>query len=244
MLDKLDGAEVRYYIKGRWIGTKKDLEKVFSANTRTITRYITRGMPEHEQSTKQLKIFDIEECIEWHGRNINKEQAKKVKKNSDNEIDKDEEKYSDEESAIIWDSLSAKQKREVTEASAYLRKTVSDANNAEEVYLTNQMKRKNLAGNLVLADDLDRSMAEQAVMHKTDKTNDEKVLPLILANRTQTEIKTILNSHNQKRLKLLGGIVSKEFNTKETLYDVIEIVLQKLNENNNPKKIKEKINEL
>lgn len=236
MLDKIDGVEVRYFINKKWVGTKKDLVKEFNCADRTITRYIKQGMPEHKQSTKEFKIFDMEECLAWKDRNINKEQSKKTKKNSNNEIEDDEENFSDEESSIIWDSLSNKQRHKIAENAAYLRKTIADADKSVSSARREQMKELEEEGLLVDANDIDKTMAEQAILHRTDKTNDEKVLPITLENKTAQEISIILHEHNQDRLDLLDKLVNKKLICSESFYDVAEIVIKKLLKNT-PKEI-------
>lgn len=225
MINKIPGIEVRYYLKDRWIGTKQDLAKVFGLKSiRSIQRNIDSGMPEHEESSEKLRLFDIENCIQWKKRNVNLEQSKRTKKN---QADEDEEgkEFSDEEEQNIVDSLTDKQLAKIIENNAYLRKIVGDADKSVEEAARSKLKRQNEEGELVDADDLDKAMAELAVMHKTDRTNDEKILPILLEQKTSQEISALLYEHNKDRLDLLSKIIKKEFDCEETLYDIIEEVL-------------------
>jgi hypothetical protein len=92
------------------------------------------------------------------------------------------------------------------------------------------MKEKNMAGELISIEDIDKAMAEQAVLHKTDIVNSEKIFPNLLENLEKSEIVKILKDQNQQRLESLDALIKKEFKCEETLYEVIIEVLEKLKE--------------
>lgn len=236
MVDKIDGVEVRYFLNGVWIGDKKILEKAMSVSSKSITRYIKDGMPEHKLSSNKLKIFDIQKCLDW--KNISKDKTKSKATKKTIHVDIDE--LDDETAQDLEEELPVKQVKAILEKSAYLRKTVADANIAELKEQEATMKVAQLRGELVDATKLDQDMASQAVLHRTDKTNDEKVLPVILANKSQEEIQKILHDHNQARLEMLDELVNKEYKCDEGMYEIMLVVLDKLN-TLNPNEIINKI---
>jgi hypothetical protein len=123
-----------------------------------------------------------------------------------------------------------------------LREIIAKTISAEERATMDTLKRKALDGQLVEAEDLDKAMAEQAILHKTDKINDEKVLPTLLEMKSAGDIASILYEHNQERLAHFDKIINKEFTCTETLYDIIEVVLTRLSLGESPKEIVEATN--
>ena len=85
-------------------------------------------------------------------------------------------------------------------------------------------------------------MSELAVVHKTDKIHDENLLPILLENKNAGEIRSLLQEHNFERLEMLDKIVNKEFKSAETMYDIIEAVLQNLKSGTEPESIIKRIN--
>lgn len=78
-------------------------------------------------------------------------------------------------------------------------------------------------------------------MHRTDKTNDEKILPIILENKSSSEISEILHEHNQERLEMYDKAIGRHFECEESVYEVTNMAIEKIAEGTSPKDIVEAI---
>lgn len=200
--------EEKYLLDNREIVSSKYLQQIWGVTDKTIRNYVMQGMPYLiEQSSSKFKIFDLIECITWRMETINL---------SKSNVSKVQQKESESETT----------ENEVFEANR--RKIIADARKAEADASSAELKFKNLNGELISIEDIDKAMAEQAVLHKTDLLNAEKVLPIILENKSKAEIANILKGNNQKRLDELDKLIKKEFKCEETLYEIINEVINKL----------------
>ena len=209
--------------------TKKELAEALGIKLRQIANYVKDGMPIHSTGARNAQLFDIGQCKKWRLKNIDKTMAIKteLKRKSEEENDQREKEYEGDEES---------QKNDL------LRKLRADADDAELKVKLNEIKLAEAEGRLVDADDLDKAMSEQAIIHKTDKTNDEKILPILLENRSSGEIAEILHEHNQERLNGLDKLINKVFDSEETLHEVIEEVLRRLKDGVEPSTLIKRIN--
>lgn len=213
--------KIKRFIDSKEVVSKQELMTLWDTSKRSIERYIKSGMKQHKNSEKLFQIFDLQECEIWYNQNIDKTQSIKTEvKKTDIKIDTAE------------DNTSALSDME--------RKLRADANKAETEDELAKLKLAEQQGRLVQADDLDRAMSELAIIHRTDKTHDENLLPILLENKTAGEIRDILYDHNHERLQMLDKIVNKEFASDATLYDIVEVIMKKL-ETLNPDEIIERI---
>lgn len=83
------------------------------------------------------------------------------------------------------------------------------------------IKIKKELGELIDANDTDKAMAELAVTLKSHLITSEKILPLLLENKTRAEIIKVLTDHNYDILKELSYVFNVEFDCDETLIDII-----------------------
>jgi phage terminase Nu1 subunit (DNA packaging protein) len=200
--------EEKYILENREVVSSKYLQQIWGVTDKTIRNYISQGMPYLiEQSSSRFKIFDLIECITWRMETINM---------SKSNVSKVQQRESEKETT----------ESEVFEANR--KKIIADANKAEFDAKSAEIKYKNLSGELISIDDVDKAMAEQAVLHKTDLLNAEKVLPIILENKDKTEIANILRDNTQQRLDDLDKLIKREFKCEETLYEVIDEVINQL----------------
>jgi response regulator RpfG family c-di-GMP phosphodiesterase len=109
-----------------------------------------------------------------------------------------------------------------------LREIIAKTNTAEEQAKIYALKRKSLEGGLVPAGELDRAMAEQALLHKSDKLHDESTLPQLLEGKSISEIRDIMRTHHTKRLNRLDELINKQYNSKLSLHDLVEAISTKL----------------
>jgi phage terminase Nu1 subunit (DNA packaging protein) len=211
--------ENKYLHENREVVTSRYLQQIWGVTDRTIRNYIKEGMPVSDISSSKFKIFDLIECINWRMSQIDMS-----KSNVSKATQKENETESGEESV-------AKANRD---------KIIADAKKAIHEANVSEMKEKNMRDELISADDVDKAMAEQAVIHKTDIINSEKILPLILEDKSSAEITQELVGHNSERIKELNKLIKKEFDCDETLFEIIQEVIEELKKSN-PSKIIEKI---
>jgi phage terminase Nu1 subunit (DNA packaging protein) len=200
---------------------KAELAKALNIKARQISNYVKQGMPVHSVGKRNKQSFDVDICLEWQRNNINKTMSMKTKpiipKETEINIENEESKP--------------------TQLNDALRKLKAEADDAELKVKLNEIKLAEAEGRVVDANDLDKAMAEQAIMHKTDKINDENLLPILLENKSKDEIKKLLIEHNSERLKMLDALIKKEFEAPTTLYEIVEVVLQKLSKKTPPDEI-------
>lgn len=212
-------VEEKYLLNSREIVTAKYLQKLWGVSDRTIRTYVNDGMPLLKESSHRFKIFDLIECISWRMTQIDLTKSN---------VSKQQEEESEVESLASRAAI------------ANLTEQIDKAEIASEEKLIKIMKRKELEGSLISVDDVDKVSAEQAVLHKTDIMNAEKILPTILENLDKGEVAEALREHNQKRLDDLDELIQKEFDCDETLYEIVIEAINALQENN-PQEIIEKI---
>ena len=209
---------------------KKELADVLEVKIRQIGNYIKRGMPISSTGKRGVQNFETEICKNWKVKNIDKVMSTKTKlykqsKSTEIEIEIDE-KNTDEDEEVKCDLE---------------RKLKADADSAVIKVKLDNLKLAEAEGRVVDANDLDKSMSELAIVHKTDKINDENVLPILLANKTASEIKKQLQKFNTKRLEELDKLINREFKSVETLYDIVEVVLCQLKEGIEPESLIKRI---
>lgn len=239
-------AEMVFKLDGRRLVTRRDLRRIWQCEDASIKDYAKKGLPQVDlialtaegvERAKKLDpkftltlpnfaVYDLAEVNEWRDNNVD------VKKSS-NRLQKIMSKPHSQREENIDEP-----KTEPDSSAGYaVREMIAKTVQAEQQAAILTLKHEALKGSLVDAEDLDRAMAEQAIMHKTDKINDEKVLPTLLENKTASEIAEILHEHNQERLSHYDRLINKEFKQKETLYDVLEAVLLHLSKGANPSEI-------
>jgi hypothetical protein len=247
-------AEFIFRLDGRRLVSKKDLRRIWDCTEDTIKSYSRKGMPQVNISDlvaegvaraqridpkyvwvlPNFAAYDLAEVNAWRDANI----SKKLGSGAARARKLIEEPLPPEDS--ITDA--AEPTPEVAKGNYALREVIAKTLQAEEAATLARLKRQALEGSLVEADDLDKAMAEQAILHKTDKINDEKVLPTLLAGKDANEIAILLHEHNQERLTHFDRIINKEFKAPETLYNVVEAVLAKLSQGVSPDQIIKAIN--
>lgn len=209
-----------YFLDGKRLVSRRELCTLWEVTEEAIRAYHRRGFKKHDLSLRHMAIYDLEESEAWRMANVQVNGGNALmKRRAQNTSAEEHEQDIDH---ISFDE-------------ADRRKKIVDLKAA-------QVKLAEAEGRLVDADDLDKAMAEQAIMHRTDKTNDEKVLPILLENKSASDIAELLHKHNQERLSFFDQIINKEFDCKETLYDVVESVLIALSDGVTPSELVGKIN--
>lgn len=200
---------------------KTELAEALGVKIRQIGNYVKDGMPIHSVGKRNAQMFDLKACQIWRSKNIDKGMSAKTEQKK-TKISPDDETLAEEE---------------VRQRSDLSRKYTAEADSAELKVKLEGIKLAEAEGRLVDADDLDKAMSEQAIMHKTDKTNDEKILPILLENKSSGEIATLLHEHQQERLEMLDKLINKKFESTASLFDIIEQALELLSYDIEPDEI-------
>lgn len=215
-------STVVYFADNRLLVPRVFVQEDMGVTSRSIMNWEKQGLDSSPLSLPKLKLYDLKQLRQWHKDNIDQKQSARSSRGRDVELDEDAD---DEDNPFANMDLD-----KVPKVEAERRKEI-------EAVKKLMMQNDELEGRLVSVDDLDKAMAEQAAIHISDKTNDEKTLPTLLANKSQEEISNLLYKHNQDKIETLGRIVAKEFDCGETLYDVIFAVLEKFDDGVSPKEI-------
>ncbi|WP_420480200.1 hypothetical protein [Brevundimonas sp. FT23028] len=211
-----------YVENGKVYVATKFLENYFKTSTRNIGNWIKKGLPKYKLKGINSNVFILEEVLIWHANNINKTKSRAGKKR------KDEEGMNYEETIDL---------NLISYEEADRRKKILDVQLAS-------VKLKEAEGELINADELDKALYEQAIMHITKLDNDEKILPILLEMKNQDEIKKILNEHNEDHLDTLSKQIEKKFKDDPTNYDVFNEILEKRKNGIKPQELIEKLKEM
>lgn len=236
-------AELIIRLDGRRLVSRRDLRRIWDCSDVTLKKYASLGMPKvdldlvlyegfarakklnpnFEAITPNLSVYDLSIVNAWRDQNIDD--------NNGRAAEKKRKALSAPSSETLPEDLENDNPQKPTDDKNYaLREMIAKTTSAEEDAKTKTLKRQLLEGRLIPADELDKAMAEQAMLHKSDKLHDENALPAMLENKSASEIKELIYQHNLKRLSRLDELINKELDSKVALYDVIEATLVKLTE--------------
>lgn len=221
--DKTIETEEVYFIDGIPTVTISYIQKVMGVSRPTIRWWEKKGLQEDDASTPHLKLFDIDYLKRWHKENMNQEMSNRGRGKNPNIDDAYDE---DDEANLDID--------EISEGEAKRRNEIAKLKLAEI-----KIKKENDV--LIDAEDVDKSMAEQAVLYESTKKNNEKILPVLLENRSRDEIASLLYAHNMEDSKNKQRLVKKVFKSNETFYDIAQVVYTALKDGTEPDEIIERI---
>ncbi len=222
MWNKIEGVEDGHVLDGKWVVTKKEIAQIMNIGVKQIDRYVLQGMPKHESSLPRFQIYSVQDCTEWKSQNVQKGKSASTQKAKNRSVEveiPDIEAMMDESSLQELDSIS-----------------FEEAERREKILKVKlaQVKLDTENGKVILATDQDKAMAEQATIHYSDITNDEKIFPTLLANKTEQEIVELYREHKQDRKKMFEKLVNKVFKSVSTLYDIVQEVLEELSNGAEP----------
>lgn len=177
-------------------------------STRQITNWEKAGLEKSPYSKRTLKLYDFTYLLEWHSENISKSHSRRTKEKDSEESGKNEPNTMGD-----IDNLSE------TNADKFLK---------IEKLKEQMMKNAILLEEYVLADDVDKSMAEQAVIHISQFMNDKKTLPVLLENKDKAKISKLLEEHWHDHITDLNKLMHKEFDVDDTIYDAVKELTKRL----------------
>ena len=187
-----------------------------------------KGFKSSHYSIKRFSLYNLNDLNSWRRDNIDEKKSRAGSKNPH------ASKASEPRGIGEFDHLEDKDvpKHELERRNEYEKLVKAKKNNdiLNEQYVS--------------VDDIDKTMATLAGMLIASLTNFEKSAPTMLANKEQHEIVPILEDAHQNMMDKLSSLVAKEFKCDETLYDIINIALDKIHEGVEPSKIVKKIGKI
>lgn len=216
------------FIDGRRVVSSEELEKLWGLSTLTIREYVSKkGMPKHPCSKRDFSVFDLAEVISWRAENILPNHGNSILLNAKHEA----------EGFVPEMSLGAgiDTDDQISRRSDSIRKATADADRAEEDAAIAKLKRQQLEGTLIDADDLDIALAELATIYQTTYSNDKKILPVHLKGKTDGEIRKYLDEYYENRMSDLNRLIHKVYpQASLSLHEVTNVIIERLLEGLSP----------
>ena len=108
----------------------------------------------------------------------------------------------------------------------------------EKKEIQNKVER----GSYIDINDVDKNMATLAIMMLSSLRNYEKSAPILLDGKSKDEILSIVKDAHYEMADRLDELVNMEWESDETLYDVVWEVVKNLSEDISPNHIIKAIN--
>jgi len=227
--DNIIGVEV-FFINNVLHVNRKFLEKYMPTTDQTMRNWEKVGLRVSPYSFGRTKIYDLIYVLKWHKSNIDQEQSAKANRREGEGIPLD-----DEDQVLVqinkYGNLPLNQ---VPSVEADRRKSIAHVRKL-------LWQNDELEGKLISIEDIDKNMDTQARIHKTHMSMGEKNLPMLLSGKPIDEMEEIIHKYNQAQLDQLHSLMQKEYDSDETLSDIIDVALDLLSDGKNPKKIIKKM---
>jgi len=176
--------------KGTILILEDELAKLFKVSKRMVQNYKEKGLEHHKSSVKGAIVYDLVYAMKWY--------------------------Y-----AVTEKTIETEQKAPPIRDSGQeinMKMLMLDHDIKTQKLSTDKLKHKELSKTLVKAEDLDRSMAEQAVLHKTYYIDDLELLPVALDGMNKDHISKFLSEHYKVRIENAQSFVQKTFKLPNHLY--------------------------
>ena len=192
------------WVDGRLFVTNEFAQQFFGVVRRTITGWVGRGMPGKVQLDSMVVVWDFAQMLSWHSQNIDSGKGMGAKHN-----------------ALVAEVRSAANPR-VADLSDVDPRT-ADVETLERLKKYEDLKKirlqnAELEGSLIPAEDQDRAMAEQAVIHLVQYQDDFEALPPALAMKSEAFIRQFLDQHYERRIDAVHSFITKEFDVPDKLH--------------------------
>ena len=223
-------AEIILRVEGRRLVSRRDLRRIWACTDEAIKGYVKKGMPKSELSHPSMAVYDLAAVNAWREVNVDTKRgmaAQKLRRERESNLPPppSEDLETDASDQADPKSLSKYATDQV----------IAESEKAVENALITKLKRQQMEGSLIDSETLDITLAEQAVIYTTNYVNDKKLLPIQLENKSRGEIRQFLDQHYANRMSDLRGLIEKVFECDESLYDVIQAVLEAFLKGTSPK---------
>lgn len=190
-----DGSLVEgetFIYDGTLLITEEGIAAMFDVTVRAVLGWKKKGMQVHRTTAKGAKVYNVVYVIKWYENNFNKTIESQFQ--GVNEADLDISKISREE--------------------ADRRLQIQKVKNEE-------IKHQELIGKLVPAEDLDRAMAEQAILHRTFYQDDLECLPPMLEKLDKSSMRKVLEDHYSRRMDNATEFIKKTYGAANSFHKKI-----------------------
>jgi hypothetical protein len=199
---------------------KFELMKLLMIDEHRLKWYMQKGL------LPLSKKFELSDAIKLHVEYEVEYHGNKLKAKHEHDLLKLEEeltnKFASKRSKVQHESF----------GDARDRKDEADANIAEakleKILLENELAR----GATIRADEVDKAMSELQTQLVTNYKNDLRLLPIDLENLNRNDISKRLDAHYDKRIKDLNSFANTSTDNDLAFYDVMQLVMKLLIENN------------
>jgi hypothetical protein len=182
-------------IDGKLYGTTEFIMQLFGVTNRTLTNWRKEGLEYAAGGvTGYQNLFELTEVVRWVG--AHQSQSKSSK-------------------AVKLKAPSANNLDDLDLATAT--KEDLDRLKVLEDVRKKRLERLEARGQLIPAEDQDRAMAEQAVIHRGQYLDDLDVLPTALENRDQSYIRRFLDNHYERRMETVHAFITKAYDMPDWL---------------------------
>lgn len=232
MWDKIKGIETKHYFGGVWVASTEEIAEIMNTTTRSIERYVQKGMPLHEASLPKFNIFDVKQCQKWRNKNMRRSNNREHRSN-DQEDDIDDGGDKADIPPQDFDKSIKDMKGKIEQANSLLQLHGTDFNEAERVKkvldaLMAAIKLGEASKELIPKKDTERVVIEIVAMLIAGYKQDIKVLPKELDGRNEKQIREILENTYKTNIEKFQKIAKSSFLSEKRLYDVIEVVIDML----------------
>jgi len=185
-----------FMIGAKVLVTERFLSDFYGVSGRAIRLWREKGLPLDAITVKHLNLYNLSVVINWNLKNI-KQKSK---------------------SSFIDEDINTELHKNIKEVT----KEEADRRLQIQKVLIEQLKHDELVGKLVRADDLDKTLAEQAVMHKVSYMEDLETLPTLLQDMSKSSISNFLQDHYANRMENALTLMTKVFKEEDTLHSIIK----------------------
>jgi hypothetical protein len=192
-------------IDGKLYGTTELVMQMFSVTNRTVRNWQKEGLEYAAGGVPRFQnLFELADVVRWVGAHQPQAKSSKVGRLKG-------------ASASNLDDLDL---------------ATATKEDLDRLKVMEEVKKKRLEnaearGQLIPAEDQDRAMAEQAVLHRGQYLDDFEVLPGALEGQTKNQIKAFLRGHYERRMKNLHDFITKEFDMPDWLNHKIHELIER-----------------
>lgn len=218
-----------YEIDGKLYVNTKFLCAFFSKSEKQVGRWKKDGCP-IEDKPKELSfrgdVFSLEKILHWYKENINQTKARATSRKNKDSIG---EEYIDIDEQEVINDIQGK----IKQANEMLQLKGTSQDEADRIKkildgLTQAVKLGEQAKELIPKKDSENVIVEFAITLISGYKRDIKILPSELANRSEKEIRNILEKTYKANIETYRKRANSSILSKEKIYDIIERIMELL----------------
>lgn len=185
------------WVDGKMIVTKSFMTRFFDVVPRSVTGWSNKGMPGVYKVDTQTVWYDFAKVFAWHTENVASTPGPSRKPNAP---------VTQLKNTVTSRGVDLSEASPET-ADIETLERLKKYEDLKKIRLTNA----ELEGSLIPAEDQDRAMAEQAVIHLVQYQDDFEVLPPALANKSEAFVRSFLDDHYERRIASVHTFITSEY---------------------------------